>query len=475
MVFNTFFFIWFFPIIFAVYYILQAIMRKTNEKKVLIRNIFLLFISYFVYIRCNPSYALVLLGVTITTYIAALIFDSGKRYCRKSFLFGFAAILACMPLLAFKYSSFASTIVNDAFSSLGLDLKLQGLNWAIPLGISFFTLQSLGYTYDVYARKIHAEKNIITYSLFVSFFPQIVSGPISKASDLMPQLRQANPFNYSLAVQGLKWLLWGCFLKIVIADRLGLFVDVVFNSYQAYSGSTCMFYAFLYAFQIYTDFAGYSFMAIGTGALLGFRLQNNFNRPYLSSSVTEFWHRWHISLSLWLKDYIYIPLGGNRCSKFRNYLNILVTFFVSGIWHGANWTFIVWGLLHGIYQVVEKFFNIHKYETKRPLLRFSKIIITFALVDIAWIFFRMPSVHDALSYTLLIFTAQDFVFKPPDKIVMLFVCIVIAFDILDEYCPRLNPANCTNIVVRWSTYALLLIAIALFGVFDSGQFIYARF
>lgn len=475
MIFNTFFFIWFFPIVFVVYYILQTVTCKTNGKKVLIRNIFLLFISYFVYIRYNPSYALVLLGVTITTYIAALIFDGGKKYSRKGSLFGFAVIIALMPLLVFKYSGFASTIVNDAFSFLGINIKMSGLNWAIPLGISFFTLQSLGYMYDVYAHKIHAEKNFITYSLFVSFFPQIVSGPISKASDLMPQLRQSNTFNYPLAVQGLKWLLWGCFLKIVVADRLGLFVDVVFNNYQAYSGSTCMFYAILYAFQIYTDFAGYSFMAIGTGALLGFRLQNNFNRPYLSSSVTEFWHRWHISLSLWLKDYIYIPLGGNRCSKLRNYVNILVTFLVSGIWHGANWTFIVWGLLQGIFQVLEKFFNIHKRKATKPLSRFIKIIITFVLVDLAWVFFKMPSVNDALSYILLIFTTQDFVFNAPDKIVMLFVCIVVAFDILDEYCPKFNPINTGNIVARWSTYALLLIAIALFGVFDSGQFIYARF
>ena len=303
-----------------------------------------------------------------------------KRRKRLIWLF---AVLSLLPLLVFKYYNFVNESVWSLLSSLGLRYELHGLNWAIPVGISFFTFQAVGYLFDVYYQRIKAEKSIVDYTLFVCFFPQIFSGPISKANELLPQIKEEHKFNYQQGVQGLKFLLWGMFLKLVLADRLGLYVDKVAASYEMYSGGTCVLSAIFYSLQIYGDFAGYSLMAIGVAKTLGFNLINNFNRPYFSVSITDFWRRWHISLSRWLKDYVYIPLGGSRCSKLRNYWNIFVTFLVSGIWHGANWTFIVWGLIHGFAQIIEKALGWNNKESK-GFVKLFRIFGTFVLVTVAF-------------------------------------------------------------------------------------------
>lgn len=358
--------------------------------------------------------------------------------------------------------------------------NLPGLNWAIPVGISFFTFQALGYLWDVYYGRIKAEHNWWDYMLFVSFFPQIASGPISKAADLLPQIKAQRTFDYDKAVQGLKWLLWGMFLKVVLADRLGLYVDSVYNNYTYQSGLSCLTASILYSFQIYGDFAGYSLMAIGTGRLLGFDLINNFNRPYLSVSVTEFWRRWHISLSIWLKDYIYIPLGGSRCSKLRNYWNILITFLVSGIWHGANWTFIAWGMLHGIFQIIEKALNLQK-STAKGGIKIFRIFITFCLVNFAWIFFRMPSFKDGIQVIIKIF--KDFHINQlfiPEKDICLYILIglvcVITKDYFEEFYPKIKlPFNHSSIIIRYLSYTITIIAILAIGVLDSSTFIYFQF
>lgn len=286
--------------------------------------------------------------------------------------------------------------MNDSITSLletaGLHFSLPGLNWAIPVGISFFTFQAVGYLLDVHHERIKAEKNFWDYALFVSFFPQVTSGPISTAKDLMPQIKNPHKFNYDQGRDGLRMLLWGMFLKCVVADRLGLYVDTVYANYEHFSGANCLIASVFYTIQIYGDFAGYSLMAIGIAKTLGFDLINNFNRPYFASSITEFWKRWHISLTRWLTTHVYINLGGNRCSKLRQYLNILITFFVSGLWHGANWTFVVWGAIHGFLQVIEKALAIdpkgHYYVTveKYVWLRPFRILLTFMLVNFAWIF-----------------------------------------------------------------------------------------
>jgi alginate O-acetyltransferase complex protein AlgI len=315
--------------------------------------------------------------------------------------------------------------------------------------------------------------------LFVCFFPQLLSGPISKARDLLPQIKAVRTFDYNQAVEGLKWLLWGMFIKVVLADRLGLYVSSIYDNYEAYSGISCFVASVFYSFQIYGDFAGYSFMALGVGKLLGFNLINNFNHPYLSISVTDFWRRWHISLSTWLKDYVYIPLGGNRCSKLRNYFNIIVTFLVSGIWHGANWTFIVWGLMHGIFQVIEKAFNMQKCENRHLFIRLPRIIITFLFVNFAWIFFRMADLKSGWALFERIFTVGGSLSIPSgiDAIMQMTpLIIVVVSELLSEFSKRrITLINNGNSVVRWLTYVFLFLYILLFGVLDSSQFIYANF
>ncbi len=261
--------------------------------------------------------------------------------------------------------------------------------------------------------------------LFVSFFPQILSGPISKAKDLLPQIKADRQFDYTQAVSGMKFLLWGMFLKVVMADRLGLYVDIVFDNWLNSSSMSCLIAGFFYPFQIYGDFAGYSLMAVGVGRLLGFELINNFNRPYFSVSVTDFWHRWHISLSSWLKDYIYIPLGGNRCSKARNYFNIILTFLVSGIWHGANWTFVVWGVLHGVFQVIEKALGLQRCERKSMWVRLPRIIVTFILISFLWTVFRASSISDWCGFISRIFVLSDSVLLLYMKILLLLLGLLI--------------------------------------------------
>ena len=390
-------------------------------------------------------------------------------------------LLALFPLVFFKYFNFINDSIENALSIVGLNFHLQGLNWAIPIGISFYTFQALGYLWDVYYKKQKAEHDFLSYALFVSFFPSILSGPINKASLVIPQIKNLRPnFDYSKAVEGLKILLWGMFMKVVVADRAALYVDAVLPFYLNYSGTSCFLASILYTVQIYADFAGYSLMAIGVGKVFGFELAENFRRPYFAVSITDFWHRWHISLSTWLKDYVYIPMGGSRCSKLRNYWNIFVTFLVSGIWHGANWTFIVWGCMHGVCQIIEKMLNIHKYNYGW-FGKTIKICFTFLIVNFAWIFFRMPTLVDACNVIARIFdfSLSGNIFIPPyptPPLLVFGVCVLLIKDIRDEFFPtKMLLMNNSSLVVRWTTYVMLIVSILLTGVFSSDQFIYANF
>ncbi|MCM1312933.1 MAG: MBOAT family protein, partial [Bacteroides sp.] len=338
--------------------------------------------------------------------------------------------------------------------------------------------QAVGYMLDVWHKKVEAERSFSDYMLFVSFFPQIASGPISKASELLPQIKRAHPFVFGQAKEGLRILLWGMFLKVVVADRLGIYVNTVYDHYTHYSGLTCFVASVLYSIQIYGDFAGYSFMAVGIAKTLGFDLVSNFERPYLAPTITEFWRRWHISLTRWLTAHVYIPLGGSRSGKIRTYWNILVTFIVSGIWHGANWTFVVWGLLHGFFQIVEKALGVQKCE-KGGAVRFVRILITFLCVDFAWIFFRMPDVSDAFAVIGRIFTSGDcslFLDTKTNTVLTLFAfATVVLKDGIDEFFPHLALSGNHRAGVRWATWLMLFMSLLLFGVLDSGQFIYVSF
>lgn len=421
----------------------------------------------------KPLFALILLGVTLVTYIFALFIESEKTFACKKYLIYSGVFLTLLPLLAFKYGCFINEIIRN-FIGGG-----RGLNWAIPLGISFFTFQAVGYLWDVYYRRISAERSLIDYMLFVSFFPQIMSGPISKAKDLLPQIKSEREFNFEKSVQGLKYILWGMFLKVVLADRLGLYVDTVFNNYEYYSGISCLAASICYTFQIYGDFAGYSLMAIGVGRLMGFNLINNFNRPYFSVSITEFWHRWHISLSTWLKDYVYIPLGGSRCSELRSYWNIFVTFLVSGIWHGANWTFILWGVIHGAFQILEKILRLQKYGGRSFIMKVIRTVVTFVVINFTWIFFRMSTVEDAVRYIFRIFTEKGTLNSNIGGSAIIFFLpwiMLIVSELRDEYFPKkFLLLDSKYVLVRWCCYISLIVMITLFGVLDSGQFIYVSF
>ena len=374
MVFNTFQFIWLLPIVFFLYYCLMYIL-KTSSRQLQIGNMFLLLSSYLLYIQWRPFSVLFLLYVTAITYFFAIILTKRKE---KTLLW-IGIILTLSPLFFIKYAGFVNESFKDGMALIGVDINVSTTSFIMPLGISFFTFQALGYLIDTYNQKIEAEKNWWCYMLFVGFFPQIASGPINRADSLLPQIKDKRDFDQVQAIQGLKWLLWGMFMKVVMADRIGLYLDVIFNNYQHHSGLSCMLGIFLYSFQIYGDFAGYSFMALGVGKLFGFELVNNFGRPYFSQSITEFWHRWHISLSTWLRDYVYIPLGGSRCRRIRNYWNIIVTFLVSGIWHGANWTYIVWGLIHGLLQVVEKMLGLQR-SSGAILIKMLRIVCVFLFI-----------------------------------------------------------------------------------------------
>lgn len=471
MVFNSFQFLWLFPIIFVVYNVF--VNRVVGGK---FSNYVLILISYLLYLQYNPWYAFFLLYVTAITFAGALYIGENKEN-RKRIAF-FLVILTLLPLLVFKYYNFVNDSISDVCNILGVTNTLPGLNWAIPVGISFFSFQALGYYLDVYHKRIEPERNWWDYMLFVSFFPQLLSGPISKAQDLLPQIKTTRSFDYYKSVQALKWLLWGMFIKVVMADRLGIYVDTIFANYNKYSGLTCFFASICYSFQIYGDFAGYSLMAMGTARLLGFDLINNFNRPYLATSVTDFWKRWHISLTKWLTMHVYIAMGGNRCSRLRQYWNIMVTFLVSGVWHGANWTFIVWGGIHGLFQILEKAIGLQKSEGAW-YVKLPRVIVTFLIVNFAWILFRSPNIAFAYNYLAHIFTEHtlslEMKFGITPVLFFLPILVVIGRDIAEEYCHKVSFLSNRHPIVRWCTYIVLVLSILAIGVLDSGQFIYVSF
>lgn len=468
MIYNSFLYIILFPILFLLLY---------SMKNKVIKKYFLLITSYTLFYYYNKALVIVLLTVTLVSYFFAWGMervknnDNQRSYQRcKKILASIGITTTLLPLLFYKYTDF---ILSEIFhvGSLSAQLTLVA-----PLGISFFTFQAISYLCDVYQGKYQAEHHLPTYMLYVSFFPSVMAGPINRFDILKPQLESIERPDYKQMTNGIKMMAWGMFLKTVIADRLLLYVNPVLDEYINHCGSELLMGSLLYSIQLYTDFAGYSLLAIGSALMLGIRLQQNFHNPYFAHSITDFWHRWHISLSTWLRDYIYIPLGGSRCRKGRTYFNILVTFLVSGIWHGANWTFILWGSLHGVFQVLEKRLGIAKEKNKMPKwMLIARILITFLLINFLWIFFRMPTVSDAMEVIYKIFTEQDMNFWVFEKFIFVFILMAFLKDLIDEVTPAHNPFHHHKAWVRWITYIVVTTSICLFGVFDSGQFIYAGF
>jgi D-alanyl-lipoteichoic acid acyltransferase DltB (MBOAT superfamily) len=433
-----------------------------------------------------PIYILIL-GVTILIdYAAGLLLEKIQGPTRKLFLI--VSIIANIGVLAvFKYYDFISENLLLAFKSFGYEYSLPSLSLLLPVGLSFHTFQAMSYTIEVYRGRQKAERNLGTYALYVLFFPQLVAGPIERPQHLIPQLVQNHSFDYRRIVEGLRLILWGFFKKLVIADRLAIYVNWAYNDPLSQSGITLAVATIFFAFQIYCDFSGYSDIAIGTAKVIGINLMINFNRPYFSKNFTEFWRRWHISLSSWFRDYLYIPLGGNRVSMFRLYGNLFIVFLLSGFWHGAHWTFIVWGLINGFYlmfslmtsKLRQKVVRVVGLEQFPKTHQFLQIIFVFSLVCLAWIFFRARNLTEAITILkkILLF---DGPFDYGNFSLMVFslfgIGLLVLVELKEEYGRKgLLFISNPNGIVRKLSYVILIVIILLIGVFDGGQFIYFQF
>lgn len=398
MLFNSIEFICFLPIVFVLYWLVFKNLKA--------QNFFILLASCVFYGWWSPRFLILIAITAFCSWGSGLLIQKNGARLKPAFWLWSNIILNVGILAYFKYSNFFVENFIDAFRLLGISLHRTTLNVILPVGVSFYTFQALSYSIDVYKRKISATKNFISFCAFLTFFPQLVAGPIERATNLLPQFERERHFDYQTAVDGCRQILWGFFKKVVIADSCAVYVDAVFGSYQTQTGVTLLFAIILFAFQIYGDFSGYSDIAIGCGKLFGIKLMRNFNNPYFSRNIAEFWRRWHISLTTWFRDYIYIPLGGSRCSKIKVIRNTFIIFLVCGFWHGANWTFIAWGAYHAVlFLPLILLSQNRKYlanvagDGLLPSLKESmQMLFTFALVVLGWIFFRADSVGMAVNY-----------------------------------------------------------------------------
>ena len=469
MLFNSIDFAFFLPIVFFLFWL-------GARGSLRLQNLLLLVSSYIFYGWWDWRYLMLLIFSSLFDFYIGLALHKQEDGRRRSLLF-WSSIGVNLTLLGFfkYYNFFADSFVN-AFSMFGQQLHLPTLKVILPVGISFYTFQSMSYAINIYWRKLTPTRDILAYTAFVSFFPQLVAGPIERATNLLPQFYKPKEFDYSLITKGLKMMLLGFFMKVVIADRLSLYVDSVYNNIGMHTGWSFMVASFFFALQIYGDFAGYSLIAIGTAKLFGFNLMQNFNRPYFSASFRDFWSRWHISLSTWFKDYVYVPLGGNRGSKPRTYFNLFTTFLVSGLWHGANWTFVVWGAMHGAFQIIER---VIKNTVNIKLPKVVSILFVFALTCLAWVFFRAKSVHDAFYVIQTMFTHVGDSVHIGDKGIFAFsimgIFMLFAMEFTMEYYPDFSLLNHRRAPVRFATILVMLVYIISLGVFDGSQFIYFQF
>lgn len=476
MLFNTVDFAIFLPVVFLLYWFVF----KANIK---IQNLFLIVVSYFFYACWDWRFlGLIVISSLVDFLVGKKLSKTSKRRQRK-LLLG-ASLMTNLGILGFfKYFNFFIDSFNQVFTLFGKSLESSTLHILLPVGISFYTFQTLSYTIDIYREKIKPTNNALAFFAFVSFFPQLVAGPIERASNLLPQFLKKRSFNYDNSILGLKLIIIGLFKKMVIADNCAKVVDEIFKYYPEHSGSTLFFGAFFFAFQIYGDFSGYSDIAIGSAKLFGFDLMKNFNMPYLSRNLGEFWRRWHISLSTWFRDYIYIPLGGNKGSKFQVMRNIILVFMVSGLWHGANWTFVIWGLIHAlcflpliITERNTKYKDVADKNRLFPTLKtFVQISITFLVVVLAWVFFRAENLQHAMQFLNGIFDMSLFSMPQVSRglILFLFVYLLIEWFQRDKD-HLLDIAFIKSKPIRFILYYTLVFIVFYFAG-DTQPFIYFQF
>lgn len=476
MSFNSIAFAIFLPIVFLLYW---SIPKKYQW-------IILLISSYYFYMSWNIIYVFLILLTTGVSYLSGrLLADVQSNQIKRLILFGSISICLCV-LFLFKYFNFFTGIFCEFLEFFSLQLHPITLNLLLPVGISFYTFQTLSYVIDVYYGRVQPEKHFGRYAVFISFFPQLVAGPIERTGNLIPQIREEHSFRYEDAIYGLRQMLWGFFKKVVIADTLANYVDIVYDDPFSYTGGGFLVAVVFFSIQIYCDFSGYSDIAIGTARLFGIRLMTNFRSPYLSPSVNEFWRRWHISLSTWFRDYVYIPLGGNRKGRIRKYINTMITFLLSGLWHGANGTFIIWGGIHGLAQIVEDIFGLNKKKKFRCL----SMALVFLFVTFAWIFFRADTLGEAGYIIRFMF---DGISSPITYIrngfavlgirrktyirIGITLMILLLFDGINLHRDPLMEAVKLPGVIRWGIYYLLGMVLIAYCFSNAGenQFVYFQF
>ena len=477
MLFNSIEFAVFLPVVFLLYWFVF-------NKNLRLQNLFIVAASYVFYGWWDWRFLFLIAFTSFCSYAAGLLIKKHRKTPKKAKAVNAVNIIVNLLILGvFKYYDFFAASFADAF--LGGRSEGLLLHLILPVGISFYTFKAVSYGIDVYQQKLEPTRDAVTYFAYVAFFPQLLAGPIDRATNLLPQFSRPRTFDYATGVDGLRQILWGLFKKMVIADNCAMFVDRVFSTYQAQSGSTLLLAAVLYAFQIYGDFSGYSDIAIGTGKLFGFQSMKNFNVPYFSRDIAEFWRRWHISLTTWFRDYVYIPLGGSRCSKAKIIRNTFVIFLVSGLWHGANWTFLAWGAYHALLFLPlillgknRKYRDTVAEGRLLPSLKeLGQMALTFILVVFGWILFRADSIGMAWDYVQRIFTQNLFSLPDASGITgfSLCICIMIAVEWLQR--KRQHPFDFSNIkpaVLRYAFYLATVFAVLMFGG-HAENFIYFQF
>jgi D-alanyl-lipoteichoic acid acyltransferase DltB (MBOAT superfamily) len=468
MLFNSIDFVVFFALVFALFW---SIPQK-------FRWVLLLAASYFFYMSWEPAYLLLILFSTTVDYFVCLNLTSSKEEKKRKLGLFLSIGLNLSMLLFFKYATFLLKSIHQLCASVGVEYKTPAFEFLLPVGISFYTFQAISYAVDVYRGTLPAERHFGKFALFISFFPQLVAGPIERAKELLPQFsKSTNTFRTNEFKDGVLLFFWGLFKKAVVADNVAMFVDTYYGTYQYQSGGFLLFATYLFAIQIYCDFSGYSDMAVGIAKMLGFRLMENFRSPYFSESLTAFWRNWHISLSTWFKDYVYIPLGGNRGGKARTTRNTLITMGVAGFWHGANWTFLFWGFWNGFLLAIEKMFEWK--EAKSSIWRWIKILLVFHLVCIGWVFFRSENLQQAFDILqkIVFVKWEDFYFVVADNrysIAVLSSAVLFLIEI--QFVGKSILVFRTNIkFYRYFFYVLLVILVLFWGSSTGKQFIYFQF
>lgn len=475
MLFNSIEFLLFLPIVFVLYWFVF-------NKNLKHQNLLILVSSYVFYGWWDYRFLSLIVLSTIVDYLIGLnISTQSSKKIQKILLW--CSLLFNLGVLGFfKYYNFFIDSWIDLFSSIGYNIKsVWTLNIILPVGISFYTFQTMSYTIDIYRKQLKPTKDFISFASFVSFFPQLVAGPIERATNLLPQILNKREFKYDQGVQGLRLILWGMFKKVVIADSLAPMVNDIFGNYQDFGGGTLWLGAIYFSFQIYCDFSGYSDIAIGTSKLFGFELMSNFKFPYFSRNIGEFWRKWHISLSTWFRDYLYIPLGGSKEGKWKSLRNIFIIFLVSGFWHGANWTFVIWGLFHAVLFIPSFVLETNrKYVSsiiaEKSILPSPKeavqVLTTFILVTIGWVFFRSETIDDTFNYFFKLFL--DFDFPGSKRQGLIYLIVFIAWEILLRKNER-RVLNFRSKILRQGAYLIILLLVIIHSFGTKQSFIYFNF